>query len=189
MPVIIAGASSSTLNYTMAVPAGATNLTFTMAGGSGDADLYVRFGQPPTTNEYDCRPFAAGNSETCTFATAQAGTYHIMVRGYQTFAGVSLTGSYSGGAANVPPTPNFTFTTSGLTASFTDTSTDSDGSIVARSWSFGDGDHLHRDQSEQDLRRRRHLQRDAERDRQRRRDPRRHQAGHGERGPPRRRTP
>ncbi len=94
MPVIIAGASSSTLNYTMAVPAGATSLTFAMAGGSGDADLYVRFGQAPTINEYDCRPYAVGNNETCTFATAQAGTYYIMVRGYQTFAGVALTGTH-----------------------------------------------------------------------------------------------
>lgn len=41
-------------------------------------------------------------------------------------------------APNSPPTANFTFTTSGLTASFTDASTDSDGSVVFRSWNFGD---------------------------------------------------
>ncbi|TXH77260.1 MAG: PKD domain-containing protein [Lysobacteraceae bacterium] len=40
---------------------------------------------------------------------------------------------------NVPPTANFSFTTSGLTANFTDTSTDSDGTIASRSWNFGDG--------------------------------------------------
>ncbi len=40
---------------------------------------------------------------------------------------------------NAVPTANFTTATSQLTASFTDTSTDSDGSIVRRLWSFGDG--------------------------------------------------
>lgn len=42
-------------------------------------------------------------------------------------------------APNAPPTASFTFTTNGLTATFTDTSTDSDGTVVSRSWDFGDG--------------------------------------------------
>ncbi|KWS06957.1 Extracellular zinc protease [Lysobacter capsici AZ78] len=44
-----------------------------------------------------------------------------------------------GGPVNTPPVANFTSTTSGLTATFTDSSTDSDGSIASRSWNFGDG--------------------------------------------------
>ncbi|NOT86979.1 MAG: PKD domain-containing protein [Lysobacter sp.] len=44
-----------------------------------------------------------------------------------------------GGGGNAAPVANFTSTTTGLTASFTDTSTDSDGTIAARSWNFGDG--------------------------------------------------
>ena len=44
-----------------------------------------------------------------------------------------------GGGGNVAPTASFTSSVSGLTASFTDTSTDSDGSIASRSWNFGDG--------------------------------------------------
>ena len=44
-----------------------------------------------------------------------------------------------GGGGNVAPTAAFTFTTSLLTADFTDTSTDSDGSVVSWSWDFGDG--------------------------------------------------
>lgn len=43
-----------------------------------------------------------------------------------------------GGTTNNPPTADFTFTTSGLTADFTDQSTDSDGSVVAWDWDFGD---------------------------------------------------
>ncbi|MBA8887488.1 PKD repeat protein [Dokdonella fugitiva] len=44
-----------------------------------------------------------------------------------------------GGGGNVPPVANFGVTTSGLTANFTDSSTDSDGTIASRAWTFGDG--------------------------------------------------
>ncbi|WP_310056113.1 proprotein convertase P-domain-containing protein [Agrilutibacter niabensis] len=81
----------------MAVPAGASGLKFAIAGGTGDADMYVRFGSAPTTSVYDCRPFLSGNNETCNIATAQAGTYHVMLRGYTAYSGVSLTGSYTVG--------------------------------------------------------------------------------------------
>jgi serine protease len=91
----LAGSAGTELRYTMNVPAGATDLKFVMSGGTGDADLYVRFGSAPTTTTYDCRPYLSGNNETCTISTAQAGTYHVMVRGYTTFSGVSLAGSYT----------------------------------------------------------------------------------------------
>jgi subtilisin family serine protease len=45
----------------------------------------------------------------------------------------------TGGTANQPPTAGFNFTTTNLTAAFTDTSSDIDGTIVAWSWAFGDG--------------------------------------------------
>ena len=44
-----------------------------------------------------------------------------------------------GGDENQPPTADFTYTTTDLTADFTDESTDSDGSIASWSWDFGDG--------------------------------------------------
>jgi PKD repeat protein len=43
------------------------------------------------------------------------------------------------GSTNSPPTADFSTTTSGLTADFTDQSADSDGSIQSWSWDFGDG--------------------------------------------------
>jgi PKD repeat protein len=40
---------------------------------------------------------------------------------------------------NQPPTTSFEYDCNGLTCSFTDTSTDGDGTVVAWSWTFGDG--------------------------------------------------
>lgn len=48
--------------------------------------------------------------------------------------------SHSVNVSNQPPTADFTFTTSGLGASFTDASSDSDGSVASWAWDFGDGD-------------------------------------------------
>jgi serine protease len=98
----LAATTGNALNYTMQVPAGSTNLSFNMSGGTGDADLYVKFGSAPTTSSYDCRPYRSGNAETCTFASPQAGTWHVMVRAYSSFSGVSLVGDYtaSGGGGS-----------------------------------------------------------------------------------------
>ncbi|WP_287797091.1 S8 family serine peptidase [Idiomarina sp.] len=94
----VSGLSATTgdsLYYTLDVPAGATDLSFNINGGSGDADLYVRFGSEPTSSTYDCRPYQSGNTESCTISNVQAGTYHVMVNAYSSFSGVNLTGSFT----------------------------------------------------------------------------------------------
>ena len=98
----LSGARNSQLMYTMVVPAGATNLKFVTSGGSGDADLYVKFGSAPTTSSYTCRSWNTGNSETCSISNAQAGTYYVMINGYSAFSGLSLTGSYTAGGGGNP---------------------------------------------------------------------------------------
>lgn len=60
--------------------------------GTGDADLYVRTGQAPTTTAYDCRPYASGSAETCTINLSTPGKIHVMVRGYATSSTYTLTG-------------------------------------------------------------------------------------------------
>ncbi|MGP9799939.1 S8 family peptidase [Rheinheimera sp. NSM] len=82
------------LHYTVNVPSGMGSLTVTMSGGSGDADLYVRRGARPTTSSYDCRPYNNGNNETCAFNNPQAATWHISLRAYSTFSGVTLVTQY-----------------------------------------------------------------------------------------------
>jgi serine protease len=135
----LAATTGNKLNYTMVVPSGATNLKFVMSGGTGDADMYVKFGSAPTTSSYDCRPYVTGNSESCPITTAQAGTYYVMLNAYASFTGVTLTGSFTAPGAGGTPAANFTFTTSGLTATFTDSSTDAGGTIGSHAWTFGDG--------------------------------------------------
>ena len=81
-------------SYTLDLPAGASNLEISISGGSGDADLYTRDAAAPTTSSYDCRPYKNGNSETCTDANPDSGTYYIGVRAYSSFSGVTLNWSY-----------------------------------------------------------------------------------------------
>ena len=100
--------TGNSLNYTMVVPAGSTNLTFTTSGGTGDADLYVKFGSAPTDTVYDCRPFAGGNAETCTFAAPSAGTWYVRLKAYSTFSGVSLVGNYTTGGGGTQTYTNTT---------------------------------------------------------------------------------
>jgi serine protease len=93
LPSVATGGVSST--YTMVVPTGKTSVVFTISGGTGDADMYVKLGSAPTTTSYNCRPYASGNAETCTFNAPTAGTYYVNVRAYAAFSGVSLKGTIS----------------------------------------------------------------------------------------------
>jgi serine protease len=97
VPVTISAATGTMLQYTVAIPAGSSNLVVSISGGTGDADLYVKFGSAPTTTSYDCRPYLGGNSESCTFAAPSTGTYYVGVRAYAAFSGVTLKASWTAG--------------------------------------------------------------------------------------------
>jgi serine protease len=117
----LSGAASEELNYTFEVPAGATGVSVNMSGGTGDADLYVRLGSAPTTTSYDCRPYKSGNNESCSLTGT--GTYHVMVKGYSSFTGISLTGSYTDGGSTPPPPAGETATVSNI-------------SVGSRAWKY-----------------------------------------------------
>ncbi len=89
----IGGAINSAQYWRIAAPAGKT-LKVSISGGTGDVDLYTRFGARPTTTTYSCRPYLTGNAESCTTAGTQAGDYYVMLRGYAAYTGVSLVASY-----------------------------------------------------------------------------------------------
>ncbi len=83
--------------YSLAVPSGATSLTFTTTGTASDLDLYVRFGSAPTTTTYTCQSAGATSAEQCTISGIQAGTYYVMLDAYTAYSGVTLTGAYTSG--------------------------------------------------------------------------------------------
>ena len=106
--VVKTGLTASTGNdlvFTMEVPAGATDINIATSGGSGDVDLYVKFGAEPTDSVFDCRPYESGNVESCA-STQEGGTYYVRLKAYSDFADVTLTASYlepstgGGGAVN-----------------------------------------------------------------------------------------
>ncbi|WDD98968.1 S8 family serine peptidase [Thalassomonas actiniarum] len=98
----LSGAKDETQVFTLEVPAGATGLSFNTTGGTGDADMYVKFGSAPTTSTggFDCRSWNSNSTESCDIATAQAGTYYVMLNGYSAYSGVSLTGSFTETSSN-----------------------------------------------------------------------------------------
>jgi len=90
----LAGGSGSEQFFAITTPAGATKLEIRMSGGTGDADLYVKKGFLPAVDDYDFRPYKIGNNETVAINDPAAGTWYIMIRGYQPFAGVTLVATY-----------------------------------------------------------------------------------------------
>ncbi len=91
----LSGAAGSDQFYQVVVPAGASSLIVRTSGGTGDLDLYVRQGLPPTDTLFNCRPYLDGNNETCTIAAPAAGTWHIRLNAFTAFSGASLTAGYT----------------------------------------------------------------------------------------------
>ncbi|NOU49300.1 S8 family serine peptidase [Pseudoalteromonas sp. JBTF-M23] len=109
----LSGAKAEELLFTFEVPAGATDVKVNMSGGTGDADLYVQFGSKPSDSNFECRPYAGGNNESCNL-TKSGGTYQVMVKGYSAFSGVSLVASYTDGGTTNPGTQPIDVTETGI---------------------------------------------------------------------------
>tara|TARA_B100001059_G_scaffold149911_1_gene149739 strand:+ start:2580 stop:4433 length:1854 start_codon:yes stop_codon:yes gene_type:complete len=88
--------------FTLNVPDNATNLNFITSGGSGDADLYVKFNSLPTLTNFDCKSTTSSSNESCEIGNAQAGVYYVMVQAWNAITNVSLTGSYNEGNTAEP---------------------------------------------------------------------------------------
>ena len=91
----LSGAAGSEQFFMLDVPAGASDISFSITGGSGDADLYVRVGELPTARRYDCRPYRWGNEEQCTGLTEDNIPYYIMINGWYDFEDLTLSASFT----------------------------------------------------------------------------------------------
>ena len=104
----LAATKGNALSFSLAVVENAKDLKVEISGGSGDADLYVKYNQIPTLNSHDCRPYVAGNNEVCNIGAPSVGNYIIWIQSYADFSGVQLKASYtidSGPGANPDPDP------------------------------------------------------------------------------------
>lgn len=102
---ILSGSKEQRQFYTLSVPEGAKDLKIVMTGGTGDADLFVKFDKDPSLKNYECRPYRNGNEEVCDIRLVQAGEYHIMINSLNKYENVNLVASYSsaevGGSDNI----------------------------------------------------------------------------------------
>ena len=79
------------LYYTVDITSGISSFTVSTSNGTGDADLYVRYGSGPTTSQYVCRSNGGNNNETCTVSSPAIGTYYIGVLAYSAVSNLSIT--------------------------------------------------------------------------------------------------
>jgi PKD repeat protein len=131
-------ASSSSINpairYTGRLasdPLGTLQAESTIINGSGSQTTHSRWGDYSSIN--------VDPSDDCTFwftteYLSQTGVFNWRTR----IGSFKFSTCGGGGGTNNPPTAGFTFSCTGLTCNFTDTSTD-DAGISSRSWNFGDG--------------------------------------------------
>lgn len=75
---------------TLDVAANAAPLTITTDLGTGNVDLYVRFGAPPTLAQSDFSAATPGNKETLTIPAPKQGRYYIGLYARSPYSGVSL---------------------------------------------------------------------------------------------------
>jgi serine protease len=118
------------------------NFTFTTSGLTASfTDTSTDSGGTITSHSWNFGDGATSTATSPSHTYASAGTYSVTetvtdsASGKSSSKTASVTVASSGGT----PVANFTVTTNGLTANFTDTSTDSGGTIGSHSWTFGDG--------------------------------------------------
>ena len=113
-----------------------TDLACTFDGGaSSDSDGTI------ASYEWDFGDTNVGSGVAPSHTFAVAGSYSVSLTVTDNEGAtnsVTHTVTVSDAPVNQPPTASFTYTASGLSVDFTDSSTDPEGAIASRSWDFGD---------------------------------------------------
>lgn len=87
--------------FSVDVPPNASELRITARGGTGDADLFVRFDALPNLAEFDEASQLAGNGESVTISMPQAGTWFIALETSSPYEGASLSASMPGVVSSI----------------------------------------------------------------------------------------
>ena len=86
----LTGNREQSLFFYIEIPHDAEYLRIITTGGTGDADMYVKFGGDPTLNNFDCRSHGLDNSESCVIEHPLSGAYHVMISSYSEFDGLTI---------------------------------------------------------------------------------------------------
>jgi len=90
----LAGSIGSQRFFKLTVPAAQSKLVFETSRGIGNADLYLRRGDRPTTTTYSCRGITSDNGDKCEFDPPAAGVYYVMIYGTKAYQGLRLKAWY-----------------------------------------------------------------------------------------------
>ena len=91
----LSGETFSTVMFRVIVPAGARNLRFDTGGGTGDCDIFVRFGAQPTDGAFDQSSTGNTTREHLGFAGPPAGAWYVRIDAARAYSGVTLLASYT----------------------------------------------------------------------------------------------
>jgi PKD repeat protein len=129
-PIVSGSGGTPTANFTYSASGLTVAFTDTSTDSGGTIGSHSwTFGDGGTSTAADpSHTYTAGGTYSVSEKVTDSGN------GSTSTKTASVTVSASGGT----PVANFTYTISGLTVSFTDTSTDTGGSIGSHSWNFGD---------------------------------------------------
>ncbi|NRD73151.1 trypsin-like peptidase domain-containing protein [Shewanella sp. VB17] len=92
VPVVdLSDVRSSEVLYVLTTEEDNLTISVQLTGSSGDADLYVAKNRLPTRVDYDCRPYKSTSNESCEIVLQSSGKVYIMLHGYSSYDGVTLT--------------------------------------------------------------------------------------------------
>lgn len=93
--VTLNGNQDTTQVFTLFVPAGLSSVEFMTQGGTGDADIYVNYGEPYLTGTDptpECVSDTEGNVESCEILNPASGVWYVEVYGFAAYANLGLVG-------------------------------------------------------------------------------------------------
>ncbi|QWP75601.1 PPC domain-containing protein [Lysobacter sp. K5869] len=85
----LSGAINTFRYFRFTVPPNTPNFMLTLAG-AGDADMFVKYGEPPTLASYDIATGIAGSNEGASVNNPPPGDFYVGVFGYSAYSNVSL---------------------------------------------------------------------------------------------------
>jgi len=90
----LSGTGGSQVFHKITLPAGQGRLDIKTAGGTGDCDLYVKFGSLPTLSNFEYSSDESGNNEEIRINSPAAGEWYVLLHGYSAYSGLTLSAGY-----------------------------------------------------------------------------------------------